>query len=284
MTIKTVLITGCSSGIGQALAHTYLQLGWRVYATARDLVSLNPLQHPQLRPLTLDVNNTADINRVVRQIQEDGSPLHTLINNAGYAAMGPVAELDSQHLYQQFATNVLAPVALTRACLPLLRASASADQPAQVVNIGSVSGLLTTPFSGAYCATKAALHSLSDALRMELKPFAIEVITVQPGAIESRFGDNSLANLARILTPESWYAPLRAQMEARATASQDNPTPAADFARQLVAQLLSQPAAVIRIGYGSRALPLMARWLPIALRDRILSKKFGLLSLNRSGQ
>lgn len=281
MNTKTVLITGCSSGIGRALTEEFLRHGYLVYAAARNTESLANLTSEHLIPLQMDVNNADDITRVATTIRERSGHLHCLINNAGYAAMGPVAELSSVSLQQQFATNVFAPVALTKALLPLLQAGQNEKHPAQVVNIGSVSGILTTPFSGAYCATKAALHALSDALRMELAPFNIQVITVQPGAIQSKFGDNSLANLGDLIQPDSLYAPLKQQIQARATASQDNPTPAADFARELMAQLLSQPDPVIRIGNGSRALPFMKRWIPLALLDKILSKKFGLLALKR---
>ncbi|MCT7357664.1 SDR family oxidoreductase [Thalassolituus pacificus] len=281
MNTKTVLITGCSSGIGRALTEEFLRHGYLVYAAARNTESLANLTSEHLIPLQMDVNNADDITRAATTIRERSGHLHCLINNAGYAAMGPVAELSSESLQQQFATNVFAPIALTKALLPLLQAGQNEKHPAQVVNIGSVSGILTTPFSGAYCATKAALHALSDALRMELAPFNIQVITVQPGAIQSKFGDNSLANLGDLIQPDSLYAPLKQQIQARATASQDNPTPAADFARELMAQLLSQPDPVIRIGNGSRALPFMKRWIPLALLDKILSKKFGLLALKR---
>ena len=281
MNTKTVLITGCSSGIGRALTEEFLRHGYLVYAAARNTESLANLTSEYLIPLQMDVNNANDITRVATTIRERSGHLHCLINNAGYAAMGPVAELSSESLQQQFATNVFAPIALTKALLPLLQAGQNEKHPAQVVNIGSVSGILTTPFSGAYCATKAALHALSDALRMELAPFNMQVITVQPGAIQSKFGDNSLANLGDLIQPDSLYAPLKQQIQARATASQDNPTPAADFARELMAQLLSQPDPVIRIGNGSRALPFMKRWIPLALLDKILSKKFGLLALKR---
>lgn len=281
MNTKTVLITGCSSGIGRALTEEFLRHGYRVYAAARNTASLSNLTSDRLIPLPMDVNNADDIQQAVNLIREGSGHLNCLINNAGYAAMGPVAELSDDALQQQFATNVFAPVALTKALLPLLQAGQNEKHPAQVVNIGSVSGILTTPFSGAYCATKAALHALSDALRMELAPFNIQVITVQPGAIQSKFGDNSLANLGDLIQPDSLYAPLKTQIQARATASQDNPTPAADFARELMAQLLSQPDPVIRIGNGSRALPFMKRWIPLPLLDKILSKKFGLLTLKR---
>ena len=288
--MKTVLITGCSSGIGRALCEKYLTKGFHVYASARNIRSLNDLdEHSNLTKLTLDVNSQSSIHNAIAHIKQDNNYLDVLINNAGYAAMGPLADMPLEDLRAQFETNVFAPMELTKACLPFLMAkkalakketTKNAQQHnAQVVNIGSVSGITTTPFSGAYCATKAALHSLSDAQRMELAPFGIDVITVQPGAIESKFGDNSLNNVLARITPQSLYAPLKEAIQARATASQDNPTPAAEFADTLVEQLLNNPKAVIRIGNGSFGLPLLKRWLPVAILDKILSKKFNLTSL-----
>jgi NAD(P)-dependent dehydrogenase (short-subunit alcohol dehydrogenase family) len=298
--MKTVLITGCSSGIGRALCEQYLAKDFHVYASARNIHSLNDLaEHSNLTKLTLDVNSQSSIHDAIAHIKQDHDSLDVLINNAGYAAMGPLADMPIEDLRAQFETNVFAPLELTKVCLPLLMAKQAIGQEehiqkkidnkemtkgdlkinAQVVNIGSVSGITTTPFSGAYCATKAALHSLSDAQRMELAPFGIDVITVQPGAIESKFGDNSLNNVLQRITPKSLYAPLKEAIQARATASQDNPTPAAEFAESLVEQLLNNPKAVIRIGNGSFALPLLKRWLPTTILDKILSKKFNLPSL-----
>lgn len=276
MTVKTVLITGCSSGIGRALTEAFLLRGYQVYATVRTAGSLQDLPQAQLRELVMDVNDPDAIAGTIARIKADHGYLNVLVNNAGFAAMGPVLELDNQRLQQQFATNVLAPIALTQACLPLLRQAASAGQPAQVVNIGSISGITTTPFSGAYCASKAALHSLSDALRMELAPFNIQVITVQPGAIESKFGDNSLASLSNLIADDSLYAPLRPFIQARAMASQQNPTPAQEFADVLLQRLHNNPAAVLRIGNGSHSLPLLKALLPTRLLDRILRQRFGL--------
>ncbi len=278
MLIKTVLITGCSSGIGRALTNEFLQQGYRVYASARSITALVDLKHDRLRTLSLDVNNQADIDAAVAAIKQDSGYLNVLVNNAGFAAMGPISELSQEKLQQQFATNVFAPIALTQACLPLLQ-KCSKDQAAQVVNIGSVSGIVTTPFSGAYCATKSALHSLSDALRMELKPFNIDVITVQPGSIESEFGNNSLKNLADLIGPTSIYAPLKKNIEARAMASQQNPTSAAKLAKILVRKLQNQQKAELAIGNGSRLLPLLKRVLSTSMLDKILRKKFGLSGL-----
>jgi NAD(P)-dependent dehydrogenase (short-subunit alcohol dehydrogenase family) len=293
--MKTVLITGCSSGIGRALCEKYLCKGFHVYASARNIRNLDDLaEHSNLTKLSLDVNSPSSINNAIAHIKQDNNYLDVLINNAGYAAMGPLADMPIEDLRAQFETNVFAPLEMTKACLPLLMAKKIITQKelakkelaqddikynAQIVNIGSVSGITTTPFSGAYCATKAALHSLSDAQRMELAPFGIDVITVQPGAIESKFGDNSLNNVLQRITPKSLYAPLKDAIQARATASQDNPTPAAEFAERLVEQLLNKPKPVIRIGNGSFGLPLLKRWLPVAILDKILSKKFSLPSL-----
>ena len=173
---------------------------------------------------------------------------------------------------QQFETNVFSLVELTRACFTLLRASQGL-----VVNIGSVSGVLVTPFAGAYCASKAAVTALSDALRMELAPFAIDVMEVQPGAIASRFGNTASQQASEVLREDSPWWPLREAVQARANASQQNATPTEAFARQLLAaiQRKNRPLRV-RIGKGSRALPLLAALLPKRLLMRVLQRRFAL--------
>lgn len=280
--MNIALITGCSSGIGRALCEEYLSKGFYVYASARDIHSLEDLaDNDQLKKITLDVNDSSSIHNAIARITQNHDHLDVLINNAGYAAMGPLVDMPIEDLRAQFETNVFAPMELTKACLPLLMANNSSDKNSQVVNIGSVSGITPTPFSGAYCATKAALHALSDAQRMELKPFGVDVIIVQPGAIESKFGDNSLANVLQRITDKSLYAPLKDAIKARATASQDDPTPASEFAKTLIAQLLNKPKSTIRIGNGSFGLPLLKRWLPETILDKILSKKFNLPSLSK---
>ena len=280
--MNIALITGCSSGIGRALCEEYLSKGFYVYASARNIHSLEDLaDNDQLKKITLDVNDSSSIHNAIARIKQDHDHLDVLINNAGYAAMGPLVDMPIEDLRAQFETNVFAPMELTKACLPLLMSNKNSERNAQVVNIGSVSGITPTPFSGAYCATKAALHALSDAQRMELKPFGVDVIIVQPGAIESKFGDNSLANVLQRITDKSLYAPLKDAIKARATASQDDPTPASEFAKTLVDQLLNKPNSTIRIGNGSFGLPLLKRWLPETILDKILSKKFNLPSLSK---
>ncbi len=277
---KVVLITGCSTGIGRALAEAFRNAGdFIVYASARQIDKLHDLTSRGIHSLPLDVDDEGSIHAAIERISDEQGRLDVLVNNAGFAAMGPLAELPAARLRGQFETNVIAPVVLTQACLPLLRQAAKQEGCARVVNIGSVSGILTTPFSGAYCASKAAIHALSDALRMELAPLGIKVITIQPGAIRSSFGDNSAASIDW-LNDDSLYAPVRAGIEARTRASQENPTPAEEFAEEMIAAVMAKdPEPVTRIGNGSRMLPAIKRWVPTRRIDRMLSKRFRLDSL-----
>lgn len=272
MSQPVVLITGCSSGIGRALADVFLSAGYQVWATARRDEDVAALGQAGFRGVLLDVNDETAVERLAEQVQREVGGLDVLINNAGYGAMGPLLDGGSQAIRRQFETNVFAVVGVTRALFPLLRA-----RRGLVVNIGSVSGVLVTPFAGAYCASKAAVHALNDALRLELAPFGIEVLEVQPGAIASNFGANAGREMAAVVSERSAWWPLRQFIEARAAASQDKPTPANDFARTLLAAVQRSPRPrLVRIGNGSRALPLLARWMPTGLMDKVLKKRFGL--------
>ena len=273
MTQPVVLITGCSSGIGRALADAFKADGYAVWATARQDSDLAALEQAGFHAVQLDVNDSAALERLAARLNEEIGGLNVLVNNAGYGAMGPLLDGGVEAMRKQFETNVFSIVGVTRAFFPLLRRSRGL-----VVNIGSVSALLVTPFAGAYCASKAALHTLSDALRMELAPFSIEVMEVQPGAIASSFGANASQQAEALIRQDSPWWPLREGIRARAKASQDNPTPASDFAAQLLAAVQrDKRPRLLRLGNGSRALPLLATLLPKALLERVLRKRFGLV-------
>ncbi|PPE75982.1 short-chain dehydrogenase [Solimonas fluminis] len=271
--MKTILITGCSSGIGRALALELRARGHTVWATARRPETLQDLEARGIVAATLDVDDAASIAALAARLQAEGIVPDVLVNNAGYGAMGPLAEMPAEELRRQFDTNVLSLMAVTQALLPPMMRRRSGT----VVNIGSVSGVLVTPFSGAYCATKAAVHALSDALRMELAPFGIRVMTVQPGAIRSQFGATATAGAGERAAGPSAYAAVADAIMARAGASQQDSTSAEDFSRVLADAILSpRPPALIRIGHGSRALPALQRWIPTGLLDRALRRKFRL--------
>lgn len=268
---EVVLITGCSSGIGAALAEEFHRRGRLVYATARRTEALAGLAAQGIRTLALDVNDPASVAAAIATVGAEAGRVDVLVNNAGFGLFGAVVDMSGDDLRRQFETNVFAPMALIRAALPLLRAPGRSV----VVNVGSVSGIMTTPFAGVYCASKAALHALSDALRMELAPFGIRIVTLQPGAIASRFGDNGTANV--VLPDDSIYQPVAKAVRARAKASQKDATPAEELARRLAdAIALDSPPAELRVGNKSFTMPAMKRWLSTARLDRVLSKRFGL--------
>jgi short-subunit dehydrogenase len=273
-----VLITGCSSGIGAALCEEFHQKGCRVIATARRLESLEKLQSKGMEIQQLDVNNQDDIERIAHTYSKRGVKIDILINNAGFAVIGPTIELSDADLRSQLETNVIAPLALIREIAPAMRENGNGV----IVNIGSISGLVSTPFSGAYCASKAALHALSDTLRMELAPFKIKVVTVQPGAIKSRFGEAASKRASDLLKPESWYTSVQDKIINRAEISQVDATPANEFTKKLVKLLLkNNPPPIIRLGKKSLFLPAMKFLLPRSVFDHILNKKFGLTLMNQ---
>jgi len=270
--MPVTLITGCSSGIGRALADAFRQAGHEVWATARKSEDVAALAAAGFTAVQLDVNDGDALQQLAERIERHPAGLGILINNAGYGAMGPLLDGGVEALQRQFETNVFAVVGVTRALLPALRRSRGL-----VVNIGSVSGVLVTPFAGAYCASKAAVHALSDALRMELAPFGVRVMEVQPGAIDTHFAKNASHEAEQLIAEESPWWPLRDGIRARANASQDRPTPAVEFAAGLLkATRQAKPPRLLRLGNGSRALPLLANLLPKGLLEKVLMKKFGL--------
>ena len=228
--------------------------------------------------LPLDVTDSAGIRQVIEAVLAQEGRIDLLVNNAGFGQFGPLMDLSPAQLQAQFLTNVLAPLELAQQVAPVMKQQRSGV----IVNIGSISGVVTTPFAGAYCASKAALHSLSEALRMELAPFGIQVVTVQPGAIQSNFGHAAEQELSGVLSPESWYAPLESKIRARAVLSQAQATPADEFAEQLVAAVIRpQPPMTIRLGKKSGWLPLLKQLLPPRLMEFLLKRQFGLSRIQR---
>lgn len=272
---QIVLITGCSSGIGYALAERFNQQGFTVVATARRLEALEALGRLGCHIEALDVTEAASREALVSRLCEKYGHIDVLINNAGISAMGPIVEMPEAKLKQQFETNVFAPVLMVQALLPLLRVS----KQAVVINVGSISGVLTTPFAGAYCASKAALHSLSEAMRLELAPLGIDVVTLKPGAVQSNFGNAATEGVADWLNEDSLYAPIKEGIMARANASQQHATPALEFAQTVVDSLKTSRKSSLHVGKGSLLYPFVARWVPERVRDLLLIKRFGLHKL-----
>jgi NAD(P)-dependent dehydrogenase (short-subunit alcohol dehydrogenase family) len=271
-----VLISGCSSGIGMTLAREFSGRGCRVFATALDKNDIAGLAGEGIETLTLDVTDSSLVSACVKEVMDRAGRIDILVNNAGFGLMGPLAEIPLEDLRRQFETNVLGLAALTLQALPSMIARGSG----MIVNISSVSGVTATPFAGAYCASKAAVNSLSDTLRMEVAPFGVRVVTVQPGAIQTSFGNTAARDLERFSA--SVYKPVLPNIIARARHSQKRPTTAEAFSRRLAKKLLGKNTPpVIRIGKESLFVPSL-HLLPVRLLDWILTKRFGLDKLSRS--
>ena len=274
---QVVLITGCSSGIGKALSIVFHEKGFRVIATARRLDSIGDLKSRGIVVDRLDVTSQNDIERVVRTVLEREQRIDILVNNAGFGLIAPLLDISIEEMRNQFFTNVFGPFQLMRAVASAMRENGGGT----IINIGSISGIVTTPFAGAYCASKAAMNVLSDALRLELEPFGIRVVCVQPGGVASNFGNSSSAGVKRIMKPDSWYASIKDFVDKRAQESQSHPMPAEELAQRIVSIVASRnPPAIVRLGSNSFLLPFLRAVLPTKVLDAVFRKRFGLHKLS----
>jgi NAD(P)-dependent dehydrogenase (short-subunit alcohol dehydrogenase family) len=188
---KTVLITGCSSGIGRATALAFLEEDWAVYATARNPADIETLGEKGCRIATLDVTDPDDVDRVVDRIIDEEGHLSCLVNNAGYAQFGPVEDVPTGQVHRQFDVNLYGPHRLLRAALPHMR-----DQEAgTIVNVSSAAGRLSFPGGGIYAGSKFALEAMSDALRNEVDEYGVDVVLIEPGPVETSFTDRAEAEV-----------------------------------------------------------------------------------------
>jgi len=192
---KSVLITGCSTGIGRATALRLAQAGWKVYATARGVEKLAELEKAGCRTLALDVMDEASMAAAVRHIEQEDGAVGVLINNAGYSQSGALETVDINDVRRQFETNVFGLLRLTQLVLPGMRRQGWG----KVVNISSMGGKLTFPGGGAYHATKYAVEALSDALRFEVRGFGVDVILVEPGLIRTDFSQAAVGSMSTSL-------------------------------------------------------------------------------------
>jgi NAD(P)-dependent dehydrogenase (short-subunit alcohol dehydrogenase family) len=208
----TVLITGCSSGIGRATAERLAAAGWIVYATARRTETLAGLEARGCRTLALDVTDEASMRAAVDAVQTEHGAVGALVNNAGYSQSGAIETVPIEKVREQFETNVFGLVRLTQLVLPGMRRA----RTGKIVNLSSMGGKLVFPGGGFYHATKYAVEAISDALRFEVRGFGIDVIVIEPGLIRTAFGETASGGVSEADDPA--YAQFNAHV-ARATES-----------------------------------------------------------------
>jgi len=227
---KTVLITGCSSGIGKALALEFNALGLRVFATARNKSSISDLADQGIETFSLEVNDPESIHTLKEDIfVRTVGKLDILVNNAGRNYTVPATDLDIDEVRETFETNVYAIMRMCQTFAPLL-----IESKGTIVQIGSLAGVMPYVFGSAYNASKAALHAYSNTLRVELAPFNVRVMTVVTGGVVSNIGRTS-----RTLPEDSLYLPVAEEYHHRQTHSQVVGVPAEDYAKRVASQVLS---------------------------------------------
>ena len=273
-TRRSVLITGCSSGIGFVAAKELAARGYRVFAAARKSADVDMLRAEGLTSLQLDLDDPASIERALEIVLEKtGGELFALINNAAFAVPGAVEDLDRDALRAQFETNVFGTLDLTQRVLPVMRRQGYG----RIVMVSSILGLVAVPWRGAYNASKFALEGFADTLRLELHGSGISVSTVNPGAIESRFRKNAVAAAeGRIDLDNSRHRDHYTRLKKFAADSEGRmpgSAPAASVVRPIIHALeASRPRRRYLVTPGARVLYVLKRLLPETLLDALLRK------------
>jgi NAD(P)-dependent dehydrogenase (short-subunit alcohol dehydrogenase family) len=274
---RTALITGCSTGIGRATALRLDASGWTVFAGVRkqdDAEALAAAGTDRLVPLIVDVTDPASIAAAAARVDADARDgLGGLVNNAGVAYTGPLEFVPLDELRNQLEVNLIGQVAVTQATIPALRRASG-----RIVNITSIGGIVTTPFFGPYNASKYGLEAISDCLRVELRPWGIETIAIEPGSIATEIWSSGLDQFDRTearmpsealtLYGRAIKGLRRAAME---TGERGIPP---DHAAAVIekALLVTRPRARYRIGRDAHIMATLARVLPDRLWDRAIAR------------
>lgn len=269
---RTILITGCSSGIGLRAAQLLQERGYRVFATARKAEDVEHLTKLGYEALQLDLNDSESIKAAVEEtLDRTGGTLDALFNNGAYGQPGAVEDLRREILQRQFETNVFGWLELTNLLIPVMRKQGHG----RIVQNSSVLGLVSLPYRGAYNASKYAIEGLTDTLRLELASTDIKVSLIEPGPITSRFRDNAHAAWKENIDADnSAHKDIYIAMEKRLTKQGDSSRftlPADAVVDKLIHALESRsPKARYYVTFPTYLMAYLKRFLPNALLDRFL--------------
>lgn len=277
-----VVVTGASTGIGRATALHLDSLGLRVFAGVRreaDGAELQGASSGRLTPIRLDVTDPNDVARAVETVRDAvrDSRLAGIVNNAGIAVSGPAEFVPLDQWRRQFEINLFGAVSMVQAFLPLLR-----ENQGRIVSIGSLGGRLSQPMVAPYCASKHAMEALSDALRVELRPWGVRVALIQPGAVKTPIWNKGLeagADLLRTAPPQLRDLYGAAVQIATRMAIHENETGVDPIivARAVEHALLApRPRTRYPVGRQARLLIPLTRFMPDRLKDELLLRVSGL--------
>lgn len=271
---RTVLITGCSSGIGRATAAHLAGRGHRVYATARRPESLADLEKRGCRTLQLDVTDGASIAVAVTTIEDDEGAVDVLVNNAGYGLHGAFEEASIEEVRRQFETNLFGPILLAQKVLPRMRE----QKWGRIVNVSSMGGRLAFPGGAFYHGTKHALEAVSDVMRFELKPFGIDVVVIEPGLIKTGFGEAATAEMGD--EDEGPYASFNRSLRNTLESAYEGPMSRAATGPEAVAGAIAKaierrhPRSRYVVPAATRALLVVRRIAPDRVWDLMLRAQY----------
>jgi NAD(P)-dependent dehydrogenase (short-subunit alcohol dehydrogenase family) len=280
---KVVLVTGASSGIGRACVLLLVQKGFQVFASVRKAADGDELRAQAgddgLAPVMMDVTDAASIAAAAKDVtgRLGGCGLDGLVNVAGIGLTGPLEYIALNDLREIFEVNVFGQIAVTQAFMPLIRKGCG-----RIVNMGSVGAHIAIPFGGPLAASKSALGSLNDSLRMELQPFGIRVCVIEPASIHTPAVDKTLGDVDGLigrLPPEAArrYGQMLRTFTRRARARELNGSPPELVARTVLQALTArQPRTRYPVGRDSKPLTILPRLLPDRLLDALRARIFGL--------
>jgi NAD(P)-dependent dehydrogenase (short-subunit alcohol dehydrogenase family) len=271
---ETVLITGCSSGIGRETAHVFLADGWEVYATARNPADIEALGEAGANLATLDVTDEDDVERVIERIIDEEGRIDCLVNNAGFAQLGPIEDVPVEAVEDQFEVNVFGPHRLIREVLPHMRDRRTGT----IVNVSSVAGRLATPAMGVYNGSKFAMEGMTDALRPEVEEYGIDAVLVEPGPVDTAFVERANGELDDL--ERSNYETLYSVLDDTDAIGGGGPgaVPPREVAETILdAANLTDPAARYPVGQVAKV-AMLARFLPATLQDKLYRLALSLLT------
>lgn len=272
---KVVLVTGCAKGgIGYEYCKAFAEQNCRVVASdihqrMDDMSDFS--SEDDIETIELDVSSDESVSSAVNTVISKYGHIDVLVNNAGIGSTGPLAELSLDAIKKAWEINTLGQLRMVQQVVPHM----ASQRRGVIVNVGSVVGRVPTPWAGSYCSSKAAVHAMTDTLRVELRPFGINVALVVPGAVRSNFGSSSIERLGN----QDWklYNEFKDAIAERARASQGSKaTDATMFARHVAKKVLSpKPPKQIVFGHMTGLFAVLS-WSPLWVRDLFFSTRFNL--------
>ena len=263
---KVAIITGASSGMGKSTAFNLHEKGYKVYGMARRTEKMKDLKEEGMEVVLLDLTKDETIVEAVNTVMEKEGRIDVLINNAGYGSYGSVEEVPIEEAKRQFEVNIFGLARITQLVIPTMRKQKSG----RIVNISSMGGKIYTPFGAWYHATKFALEGWSDCLRIELKQFGIDVSIVEPGGIQTEWGDIAMEGLKKI-SGSGPYASMVNKVIETSSKTKDKLTPV-DVLGKEISKAASEKNPKTRYlkGYLAKPLVRMRKWLGDGIFDKLL--------------